>query len=247
MVDYELGWDKWGDMVKYSPAPYHRRRLIMKTLEPLEFSNILDVGCGNGILIELLRKRFPLARIVGVDFSEKVISENQSKYTDCEFYHLDISSKVLEDKFDLVICSEVIEHIEDYLAALRNLRKMAQNIVIVTVPAGRIFPIDKIVGHYRHFTKKTLSDALKASEILPQRIKKWGFPFHTLYKYVINIRPQETMSRFGEQDYSASSYLISQFLRALFFLNSENFVVGNQLIAIGRVIDEKECFTSYLA
>ena len=105
MTDYERGWTQWGDMIRYSPAPFHRRRLIMKLADEVPFESVLDVGCGNGELLLALSRRRPLRRLVGVDIAASVIDENRRTFPDFEFHHLDIGSGSLPLECDLVICS----------------------------------------------------------------------------------------------------------------------------------------------
>ena len=44
MTDYERGWTQWGDMIRYSPAPFHRRRLIMKLADEVPFESVYASG-----------------------------------------------------------------------------------------------------------------------------------------------------------------------------------------------------------
>src|SRR5262249_3706654 len=148
---YSEAWTQWGDMIKYSPAPFHRRRLILKLADGISFKSVLDVGCGNGELLLALSQCKDVGRLVGADIAEHVLSRDRAAFPAFVFHQLDISATWLLEQFDLVVCSEVIEHVSDWQQALRHLRKMTRGHLILTVPSGKVFPIDRRMGHHRHF------------------------------------------------------------------------------------------------
>jgi SAM-dependent methyltransferase len=219
-------------MIDFSPAPFHRRRLILKTARSLEFTSVLDVGCGNGTLLSELEKK-SLLQLVGIDLSEFVIKENGKRFSRFRFHALDVSKRALEEKFDLVICSEVLEHIDNIAAALANLRQMCRRYLIITVPTGRVFPIDQKMGHVRHFSSEDIRNYLKTHGLKVLLLKKWGFPFHTLYKYLINLRPNACLDHFAEAKYGRFEMFISRLLRLLFYLNIG--MGGLQILCLAEV------------
>ncbi len=176
MTDYERGWTQWGDMIRHSPAPFHRRRLILKLADEVPFESVLDVGCGNGELLLTLSRRRSLRRLVGMDIAASVIDENRRAFPSFEFHRVDIDSAWLPIQCDLVVCSEVIEHLVAWERALVHLRRMCAGYLIVTVPAGRMFPIDRLMGHHRHFARETLCEAPRARRVRSRAGVELGFP-----------------------------------------------------------------------
>ncbi len=232
VVNYDAGWKTWTDMIELSPAPFHRRRMILKVAKRLKFRSILDVGCGNAALLNDFKKLGRLD-LVGIDLSEFVINQNTRRFDDIRFYAIDISRTALNEKFDLVVCSEVLEHVEDFDAALRNLHRMCSQYLIVTVPAGRVFPIDQRMGHVRHFSANDIRSFLKIHGFKVLMLVEWGFPFHTLYKYLINLKPNACLDRFGESEYGRFEKWISRMLCSLFYLNLN--VAGLQICCLAEV------------
>jgi SAM-dependent methyltransferase len=111
-------------------------------IERFQCSSVLDVGCGNGEhLTTPLAERFPAVRFVGIDsdtatvrLAEKVAGQhsvnNIQFFTDAEFES--------EEKFDMVIASEVIEHVEhpgEFLLFLRSKLK-PEGAILLTTPNG---------------------------------------------------------------------------------------------------------------
>jgi SAM-dependent methyltransferase len=87
--------------------------------------SICDVGSGYGIFLEELRKNYPKANFYGIEPSKEMamISRNKGIET---LVAMAEDSTAWEKKFDLVISSEVIEHVfspEDFLLSIKNLAK----------------------------------------------------------------------------------------------------------------------------
>ncbi|MFH1683433.1 MAG: methyltransferase domain-containing protein [Candidatus Margulisiibacteriota bacterium] len=75
----------------------------------LKTDRILDLGCGNGWLSGMLAR---FGRVTGVDFSETAIEKARKNFPDCEFIAGDILEYSAKNKYDLLVCSEVIEHLK---------------------------------------------------------------------------------------------------------------------------------------
>lgn len=233
-TDYDAAWTRWADMVKYSPAPFHRRRMILQLARTLKPKSVLDVGCGSGELIRAMHKQLRPDRMVGVDLSPAVVESNRRAIPYAQFHSLDISDAPLAGQWDLVVASEVIEHIEDYRSAIQHLRMMCSGHLIVTVPSGRIYPIDRQMGHVRHFTAAEMTLALEASGFKVRNVWQWGFPWHSLYKRAINSSPEAMLNRFSGGEYSATDRWLSRAITGLFYLNTKRF--GSQLVTLAQAV-----------
>jgi SAM-dependent methyltransferase len=233
-LDYDAGWERWSDMVKYSPAPIHRRRLIRSLARTVNPKSVLDVGCGTGETLRVLRDAVHPTRMVGVDLSPAVIESNRRLMPYAEFHAVDVRTALLDERFDLIVASEVLEHIDDYSQALTHLRRMCAGHMVVTVPAGPIFPIDHHMGHVQHFTPDELARALAKASFEVRVSWQWGFPWHSLYRRVINGSPNAMLKRFGDGPYSLSDKLVSRAVDALFYTNLKRF--GNQLVVLAEAV-----------
>lgn len=78
--------------------------------------HILDVGCGTGLLTELLSRAFPSARVTGVDLSQKCLDQAASRcagLTNVAFRICDGGSVPAEiEGVDLVVIANVLHHVE---------------------------------------------------------------------------------------------------------------------------------------
>lgn len=222
MVDHDAGWKLWTDMVRYYPSGVHRRRLVAEWLKPHHPTAILDVGCGPGHMLDFLHDRFPGARFCGVDNAVATVEENRRRLPWCRFEPLDLTGALLPDiggRFDVVVCSEVLEHVVDDERALANLQAMTGRLLLVTVPTGRLYPLEAGFGHLRHYSLEPLCRRIESHGLRIVRAEAWGFPLMTAFKRAANLRPEKTMAGFGAGDWSPAKKLIGAALTRLFYLN----------------------------
>jgi SAM-dependent methyltransferase len=226
----------WSEVHRHSPAPRHRRRLIRRIVRGLDPRDVLDAGCGQPFLIEDLVRTLDVSGY-GCDISDIAMEAARREFPGIEFRALDLALEAWprDRTFDLVICSEVLEHVPNWEAALDNVVAMSHRHVLVTVPGGKLRGHDEVVGHIRHFDADVVTRALQARGCEVRLVRNWGFPAHTLYRALINLLGAERMyDQFGgDRPYTRSQRLLSNAIYALFFVN-DAFAAGEQLIVLGR-------------
>jgi 2-polyprenyl-3-methyl-5-hydroxy-6-metoxy-1,4-benzoquinol methylase len=104
---------------------------------------ILDLGCGRGWMASVLS---PLGKVTGVDFSPAGIQFAQENYGHHgEFILGDPASETLgladDRRFDVVVCSEVIEHAEHQPELVRQIKRFLRprGWLFLTTPNGNVF------------------------------------------------------------------------------------------------------------
>jgi SAM-dependent methyltransferase len=140
-----------------------RRKVLERVVEDLRLparARILDAGCGSGRnMVELARH----GTVTGIELSETSVSLARERGMGEV-----IAGSVLEmpfeaDSFDLAASLDVIEHLEDDLAALRELRRVVApgGSLLVTVPAYQWLwsGHDEINHHFRRYTRRSLQRA----------------------------------------------------------------------------------------
>ncbi len=88
--------------------------------------SIIDVGCGTGVFSFEMAKRFPQARITGVDnWAELVEKDAQiaaaAGLSNCDFQIADVLDLANQRDFDIAVCIDNLEHVEDDAAAIANI------------------------------------------------------------------------------------------------------------------------------
>lgn len=227
----------WEDAHRYTPAPRHRRRLLLKLINGLDFDDVLDAGCAQPMLLQEVVRRRGVAGF-GCDLSGPVIESNRRDLPGCEFRALDLTAETWPGgrRFDLVVCSEVLEHLDAWPEALANLVRMARKHLLITVPGGPVRTMDRMVGHVGHFRGAELTVALEALGCRVERVQRWGWPLHTAYKAAISrLAPERLYASFsGGGRYGPAKKLVSELLYRLFFVNDLS-ARGHQLIVHARV------------
>lgn len=127
---------------------------------------ILDIGCGVGTIDFYLAKKGH--KVTGIDASENAINiaKLNAKYFGLDrrvrYYFKDfLGMNLLKERYDLVICSEVLEHLHDDKKALLKIFQLLRKggLVLITVPSknaplfklGLAYEFDKRVGHLRRY------------------------------------------------------------------------------------------------
>jgi len=215
---YDVHTARWDDAHRWSPAPRFRRKIILRLLRRLSFDSLVEVGCAQPYLLVDIARRFPGRHLAGVDIASPVVEQNKRLFPFIDFSRIDIGAEPLGRAYDVVVCSEVLEHLADYRAALRNLKLGGLGHLIVTVPASPLFPIDQHVGHVRHFPERMMENALEAEGFRVLQSWQWGFPFHSLYKLVINGADPEAFVR-AFCRYDVKKRLLSGLVYGIFHLN----------------------------
>jgi 2-polyprenyl-3-methyl-5-hydroxy-6-metoxy-1,4-benzoquinol methylase/glycosyltransferase involved in cell wall biosynthesis len=133
-LDHELTSD-WG----YSQ---YVRWKVIKEYMPNGKQRVLDLGCQDGWVSNRLAKMGH--SVVGVDFSRghlDIARRNAAKYrldaTFVEGFIEDLST-LTDEKFDVILCTEVIEHVDDYNHLLKSLYDVLRpgGVLILTTPRG---------------------------------------------------------------------------------------------------------------
>jgi SAM-dependent methyltransferase len=126
---------------------------VAKKTKHLIEGKIAEFGCGVSPLLKAIETIKGKIDFTGYDCSETAIKFLKDKYHYNKFYVNNIYDKVNE-KFDVVFCLEVLEHLEKPEKAFKNLLHSAKKYVVLCVPNGRI---DTIPGHIHYWSPESLN------------------------------------------------------------------------------------------
>ncbi|MBC2601189.1 class I SAM-dependent methyltransferase [Puniceicoccus vermicola] len=138
-------------------------RIVQKELESLDYSSLVDIGCGDGRFVNMLSGGSQTRRYLGIDYSERAIGLAKALSTsNAEFISKDILSEESFDEFDVATMIEVAEHIDplDLPRFFDAVSKMIKpnGYLILTVPHKNKILNEK---HYQHFDSDSLSNLLE--------------------------------------------------------------------------------------
>lgn len=121
-----------------------------------EDESIIDVGCGRGYFVQQLINHFPAKRVIGADLLPPLGIEG------LEYIQTNIEKLPLADKsVDVVVCSHVLEHVQNLEETIEELKRVAKKKIIITVPKQRYFyyTLDLHIRFFYH--PQELADVMK--------------------------------------------------------------------------------------
>jgi 2-polyprenyl-3-methyl-5-hydroxy-6-metoxy-1,4-benzoquinol methylase len=164
-------YDKYG-----SSNPLVRRLMggFERTLEEL-FTvaaprTVLDVGCGEGVLVQRWAQALPAGRVVGIDLEEESIQAGWSEHAapNLEYRVMEAANlPFAENEFDLASAIEVLEHVPDPAHTLAEMARCAERHLLVSVPReplwrmlnmarGAYWPaLGNTPGHLNHWSRRS--------------------------------------------------------------------------------------------
>lgn len=147
---------------------------ILEVLDKRKFETILDVGCGAGAITLELARTLHSGQVVGIDVSEVMIekareldSNNVIKWQQTSIYDF-----ISEKPFDLVVCADIVEHMEDDVRFLKRVSMLGKHVVIRVPLEDSVFnrflrkfsiydpwvDTKNRYGHIHHYNEKVLEN-----------------------------------------------------------------------------------------
>lgn len=159
-------YDAWG--INYVSTI----ELILGLLHESAFEKIVDVGCGDGRLVDELSREFPGKIVRGIDYSRRAIALAKAMRPDRQFAICDVCHEPVVEDNDGAIVMEVYEHIHPDNAArfIKGVARLLKpgGFVIVTVPHQNK-PLE--AHHFRHFDgaglKREWNECFEVLKIAP--------------------------------------------------------------------------------
>ena len=87
-------------------------------------ATVVDLGCGPGNSTQVLRTRWPQAKLLGIDKSSEMIQAAKTSYPDQDFLLADAASWTPTDSIDLVYSNAALQWLPDHRSLLRHLFSM---------------------------------------------------------------------------------------------------------------------------
>jgi SAM-dependent methyltransferase len=160
----------WGDEACLeefrAEADHVREKLVIEIVDHVQAgiaqdSNVVDIGCGVGDLLREVRSREPGVRVSGLDFSVKAVEGARAAMPDGDFIqHVIEQSLPYENAtFDVVLCTDVLEHLEFPRAVVAELVRICRpgGLVAIVVPDG---DVDQFLGHYWFWNEESFGALL---------------------------------------------------------------------------------------
>jgi len=146
---------------------------------------ILDVGCGEGHLIKRLALQ-GYKKVYGIDIADTALESAMKRCKKAHIINMDAQKIHFPDAlFDIVICTEVIEHIPNYRQALNEMKRVLgpRGVLILTFPNERIWRFCRLlIGRWPLRVRDhihSLNPALISRQLKMKPCSKQGLPLNT--------------------------------------------------------------------
>jgi 2-polyprenyl-3-methyl-5-hydroxy-6-metoxy-1,4-benzoquinol methylase len=122
---------------------------LSSLVESLGPDSVLDAGCGEGETVARLADVLP-QRVAGVDVREDCVAFTRRRFPDMEVSRQSLYELGFPDgAFDLVLCLEVLEHLDEPEAALSELSRVSRRDLVLSVPHEPWFRVGSLLrGKY---------------------------------------------------------------------------------------------------
>jgi 2-polyprenyl-3-methyl-5-hydroxy-6-metoxy-1,4-benzoquinol methylase len=169
-------YDKYG-----SSNPLVRRMMagfegtLQDLFELADPRSLLDVGCGEGVLVQRWARQSPERRVVGIDLEEESIQAGWEKHAAPNLQYIVMRAENLpfaDDEFDMACAIEVLEHVPDPEHTLAEMARCAERHLLVSVPREPLWralnmargaywgELGNTPGHLNHWSKRAFTALL---------------------------------------------------------------------------------------
>ena len=181
----ELETAKYSNLLIMNYFYHHIHQLIGMAITKKNIKDVLDVGSATGEVIAKIALEHPPISFKAIDIMQEAIDLSQKKYfslRNLSFQKIDFIHDCI-NKFDLILCLQTLEHIEDKFIRLfcEKIFSGAKNAVIVSVPHEPYWCLANILRlkywsrmgntphHIQHWTQKSFKKFIAAIAR-----EKWG-------------------------------------------------------------------------
>jgi ubiquinone/menaquinone biosynthesis C-methylase UbiE len=157
---------------------------LISLVRPLYPKTVLDAGCGEGFTMDKLSKNNIGEKIEGVEYSKEAISLGRKLFPNLTYKEGSIYNMPYKDNFfDLVVCTEVLEHVTEPTKVLKEVIRVSKKYVLLSVPNEPFFMLGNFIrgkdilhfgnnpGHINHWTVISFLNFLKKNGLKMKTLK----------------------------------------------------------------------------
>lgn len=142
--------------------------VLIEEVRALKPQTILDAGCGEGFTLAKLQNAKVGKKYQGIEYIDDAIALGKKLHPKISITKATIYSLPYKaNSFDVVLCTEVLEHLEDPARALLELKRVTKKYLVLSVPNEPLFTIQRFLRgknvwglgahpeHIQHWSSKT--------------------------------------------------------------------------------------------
>ncbi|OGE32036.1 hypothetical protein A2631_02875 [Candidatus Daviesbacteria bacterium RIFCSPHIGHO2_01_FULL_44_29] len=164
-------------------------KALSQILRPLRVETILDVGCGEGFILAKLKQEKIGKKLIGIDLSKAALRIGKNIHPKLTLKLGSIYKLPFKDNaFDLVLCTEVLEHLKNPPKALAEIIRVSGRYIFLSVPnepffiaanlirGKNVWRLGNDIGHINHWTSGGFEEFI-LKQGLKKLVKKHPFPW----------------------------------------------------------------------
>jgi len=141
---------------------------ILDITRNINFQNVLEIGCGEGIILHSMEHFLEGKKVTAIDLDEKEIETARQNIPFADLHVANAHELPFPDNhFDLVICCEVMEHLENPKKALEEIQRVSKKYCVLSVPNEPIWCMLNVArgahlpslgntpGHINHWSSRS--------------------------------------------------------------------------------------------
>jgi ubiquinone/menaquinone biosynthesis C-methylase UbiE len=138
---------------------------IHHIIQDLEFDSVIDLGCGEGHLLKSLSNLVDHKKSAAIEIDPDEVKDAVINLPNCDVRQASIYNIPFHDNsFELVICTEVLEHLDNPTLALNEISRVSSKYILLSVPREPMWCILNIMrfkyinklgntpGHLNHWS-----------------------------------------------------------------------------------------------
>ncbi|MEI7728649.1 MAG: methyltransferase domain-containing protein [Verrucomicrobiota bacterium] len=170
----EFEFDALGEAHNY-------RRALIQEFGAFLKGRVIDAGAGIGQVTELLQRQAGVCEVLAVEPELTFCQAIEQHLPGVKVFHGTVANLPPTTSCNVLVCINVLEHIQDDAGALREFNRILakeRGVLCLFVPAGpEIFtPLDRKYGHYRRYSKSELKRKLEVAGFELLRLDYYNFP-----------------------------------------------------------------------
>jgi glycosyltransferase involved in cell wall biosynthesis/phospholipid N-methyltransferase len=216
--------DSGPDILDALAGAHRFNRWMASVIQPYIGQRVLETGAGIGNLTSILSPRREL--YIAGDIEPEYLAHLRARFQHrpkVEVRHCNLSQAAdfveLAGAVDSVVCLNVLEHVEDEMAGLRNIYAALRpgGRAIVLVPQGqRIYgSLDKALGHFRRYSREELQRKMELAGFRVERIVEFNRISYPAWYVTSRVLRKKTISRFQLRIFDSLVWLWKRIDRVL--------------------------------
>lgn len=166
-------------------------------------ASIMEVGCSAGHLLADMRRSLPNVTLTGGDYTLGTLVKLGEKMPGIPLVRFNLADSPLpSDTYDAMVLLNVLEHIEQDIAATTHIARMLKpgGVAVIEVPAGpELFDdYDRQLQHFRRYTLRGICNVVEQAGLVVERRNYLGaliYPAFYLAKKLSQARPKSAAER----------------------------------------------------